>query len=53
MSFQLMKERIKQSGTTLYHEQINDAQDILEYGFCDDVSYNPNIVFYKTSNNTN
>jgi len=45
-----MKERIKQSGVTLYHEQIKDAQDILKYGFCDDVSYNPNIVSYNSNN---
>lgn len=50
MSFELMKKRIMQSGSTLYYEQIKDAQDILEYGFCDDVSYNPNIVLYKTNN---
>lgn len=50
MSLQLMKERIKQSGTSLYEEQIQDAQDILNYGFQDDVSYNPNIVSYKTKN---
>lgn len=43
-----MKERIKQSGATLYDEQIKDAQDILAYGFQDDVSYNPNIVAYRT-----
>lgn len=43
-----MKERIKQSGNTLYDEQIKDAQDILVYGFTDDVSYNPNIVLYGT-----
>lgn len=43
-----MKERIKQSGATLYDEQIKDAQDILAYGFQDDVSYNPNIVTYRT-----
>lgn len=48
MSLRLMKERIKQSGSTLYDEQIKDAQDILAYGFQDDVSYNPNIVTYKT-----
>ena len=51
MSLRLMKERIKQSGTTLYDEQIKDAQDILAYGFQDDVSYNPNIVVYKTKDN--
>ena len=48
MSLQLMKERVKQSGSTLYNEQIKDAQDILAYGFKDDISYNPNIIIYKT-----
>lgn len=43
-----MKERIQQSGTTLYQEQIKDGQDILTYGFQDDVSYNPNIILYHT-----
>ena len=43
-----MKERVKQSGNTLYDEQIKDAQDILLFGFTDDVSYNPNIVVYNT-----
>lgn len=50
MSFQLMKKRIRQSGSTLHHEQIKDAQDILAYGFCDDVSYNPNIISYNSNN---
>jgi len=45
-----MKERIKQSGTSLRLEQIKDAQDILVYDFVNDVSYNPNIVTYKTDN---
>lgn len=49
MSLQLMKERIKQSGNSLYDEQIKDAQDSLSYGFTDDVSYNKNIVTYKTN----
>lgn len=49
MSFQLMKERIKQSGTSLYDEQIKDAQDILAYGFTDDVSYNRHIMLYNTN----
>lgn len=48
MSLRLMKERIKQSGTSLYYEQIKDAQDILKYGFIDDVSYNPNITIYNS-----
>ena len=46
MSLRLMKERIKQSGTTLYDEQIKDAQDILAYGFQDDVSYSRYIYFW-------
>lgn len=46
MSLRLMKERIKQSGTTLYDEQIKDAQDILAYGFQDDVSYAKHIYFW-------
>lgn len=46
MSLRLMKERIKQSGTTLYDEQIKDAQDILAYGFKDDVSYSKHIYFW-------
>lgn len=48
MSLRLMKERIKQSGNSLYDEQIKDAQNILAYGFKDDVSYNSNIIIYKT-----
>lgn len=43
-----MKERIKQSGVTLYDEQVKDAKDILECGFQDDVTYNKNIVIYET-----
>ena len=46
MSLRLMKERIKQSGTTLYDEQIKDAQDILAYGFQDDVAYSKHIYFW-------
>ena len=41
-----MKERIKQSGTSLYDEQIKDAQDILAYGFQDDVSCAKHIFFW-------
>lgn len=48
MSLYLMKERIKESGATLYDEQKKDAQNILEYGFRDDISYNKNIVTYET-----
>ena len=46
MSLRLMKERINQSGATLYDEQIKDAQDILAYGFQDDVSYSKHIYFW-------
>lgn len=43
-----MKACINKSGSSLRSEQIKDAQDILAYGFKDDVSYNPNIVLYQT-----
>lgn len=46
MSLQLMKERIKQSGVSLYDEQIKDAQDILANGFTDDVSCAKHIFFW-------
>jgi len=48
MSFELMKKRIGHSGSSLYHEQVKDARDILAYGFQDDVSYNPNISDFTT-----
>lgn len=44
--FQLMRARIAQSGRTLYDEQVKDAQDLIAYGFTDDVSYNPYMVDY-------
>ena len=46
MSLQLMKERIKHSGVSLYDEQIKDAQDILADGFTDDVSCAKHIFFW-------
>lgn len=46
MSLLLMKERIKQSGNSLYGEQIKNAQDSLFYGFKDDVSYSKYIFFW-------
>lgn len=46
MSLQLMKERIKQSGVSLYDEQIKDAQNILADGFTDDVSCAKHIFFW-------
>ena len=46
MSLQLMKERVKQTGTSLYDEQIKDAQDALEYGFDDDVSRAKQMYFW-------
>lgn len=41
-----MKERIKQSGVSLYDEQIKDAQNILADGFTDDVSCAKHIFFW-------
>lgn len=51
MSLQLMKERIKQSGVSLYDEQIKDAQDILANGFTDDVSCAKHIFFWIAGEN--
>ncbi len=51
MSLQLMKERIKQSGVSLYDEQIKDAQDILANGFIDDVSCAKHIFFWIAGEN--
>lgn len=46
-----MKERIKQSGKSLYDEQIKDAQDILVDGFTDDVSCAKHIFFWIAGEN--
>lgn len=46
-----MKERIKQSGKSLYDEQIKDAQDILADGFTDDVSCAKHIFFWIAGEN--
>ena len=46
-----MKERIKQSGTSLYDEQIKDAQNILADGFTDDVSCAKHIFFWIAGEN--
>lgn len=51
MSLQLMKERIKQSGTSLYDEQIKDAQNILANGFTDDISCAKHIFFWIAGEN--
>ena len=48
MGLKHMKTRVSNSGSTLLEEQIKDAKESLEYSFCDDVSFNPNVVFYKT-----
>ena len=48
MGLQTMKARVANGGSTLLEEQIKDAQESLAYGFYDDVSYNPNMVLYKT-----
>ncbi len=46
MSLQLMKKRVEQSGASLHDEQIKDAQDILAYGFKDDVSHAKQVYFW-------
>ena len=46
-----MKERIKQSGASLYDEQIKDAQNILADGFTDDVSCAKHIFFWIAGEN--
>ena len=51
MSFRLMKERIKQSGKSLYEEQVKDAQNILADGFIDDVSCSKHIFFWIAGEN--
>lgn len=51
MSLQLMKARIKQSGASLYDEQIKDAQNILADGFTDDVSCAKHIFFWIAGEN--
>lgn len=48
MGLELMKTRARQDGISLYNAQVKDAQDILAYGFTDDVSYNPHMVIYNT-----
>lgn len=51
MSLRLMKERIRQSGNSLYDEQVKDAQDALAYGFKDDVSCAEHIFFWIAGEN--
>ena len=51
MSLQLMKERVQQSGASLYDEQIKDAQDALAYGFNDDVSHAKQVFFWVPGEN--
>jgi len=46
-----MKERIKQSGKSLYEEQIKDAQSILMDGFVDDISCAKHIFFWIAGEN--
>lgn len=46
MGLQNMKLRVANSGSTLLEEQIKDAQESLEFGFCDDVSYAKNAFFW-------
>ena len=47
MSLSLMKQRIEQSGDTLWEEQIIDGQQLLKSDFVNDVSYNPNIIRFN------
>ena len=51
MSLQLMKERVQQSGASLYDEQIKDAQDALAFGFDDDVSHAKQVFFWIPGDN--
>lgn len=46
MGLQHMKTRVANSGSTLLEEQIKDAQESLDYGFCDDVSYAKGVFFW-------
>lgn len=46
-----MKTRVFNSGATLLEEQIKDAQESLEYGFCDDVSYADKVFFWIPGEN--
>lgn len=51
MGLQNMKVRVANSGSTLLEEQIKDAQELLEYGFYDDVSYAKNAFFWLGGEN--
>ena len=51
MGLQHMKARVGNSGLTLLEEQIKDAQDALECGFYDDVSYAKEVFFWIPGDN--
>ena len=51
MGLQNMKVRVANSGSTLLEEQIKDAQESLEFGFYDDVSYAKNAFFWLGGEN--
>lgn len=51
MGLQNMKARVANSGSTLLEEQIKDAQESLEFGFYDDVSYAKNAFFWLGGEN--
>ena len=50
MSLQLMKERIKISGTTPRDEMIRDGQNLLKEELEHDTSYSPTMYFYDAEN---
>lgn len=50
MSLRLMKERVKQSGTTPRDEMIRDGQNLLKEELEHDTSYSPTMYFYDVEN---
>ena len=50
MSLQLMKERMKISGTTPREEMIRDGQNLLKEELEHDTSYSPTMYFYDAEN---
>lgn len=51
MSLHLMKERIKQSGSSLREEMIRDGQNLLTEQLEHDTSYSPTVFFWKYNKN--
>lgn len=50
MSLQLMKERMKQNGSTIREEMIFDGQNLLKEELEHDSSYSPTMYFYDSIN---